>query len=175
MQKDLLAWGAWVLEVTSNIFDYLLSSNWHWSQTTGAMGFRLDAIKHMDRRFLLEFVREAYGSYLRLVTWLSDQECTEASWQGEPVCSSRVLVCKVGSRGYVCNSLLWRMPSVNMIKPYIRTFEGLVCPSSCISFIALWHNHLGSCRFSMFRCTITSTTQVKLVVTTTFGQFWTVL
>ena len=26
-------------------------------QTTGAMGFRLDAIKHMDRRFLLAFVR----------------------------------------------------------------------------------------------------------------------
>ncbi|OBZ72127.1 Glucan 1,4-alpha-maltohexaosidase [Grifola frondosa] len=39
VRKDLLAWGAWVLE------------------TTGSTGFRLDAIKHMDRRFLLEFIK----------------------------------------------------------------------------------------------------------------------
>ncbi|KAF8896358.1 glycoside hydrolase family 13 protein [Infundibulicybe gibba] len=40
VQKDLLAWGQWVLE------------------TTGATGFRLDAIKHMDRRFLLKFIEK---------------------------------------------------------------------------------------------------------------------
>lgn len=28
-----------------------------WLQATGAAGFRLDAIKHMDRQFLLEWVR----------------------------------------------------------------------------------------------------------------------
>ncbi|KAI0784258.1 alpha amylase [Abortiporus biennis] len=41
VKRDLLSWGTWVLE------------------TTGAMGFRLDAIKHMDRRFLLEFIKHA--------------------------------------------------------------------------------------------------------------------
>jgi len=40
VRKDLFAWGSWVLE------------------TTGACGFRLDAIKHMDRRFLLEFIKK---------------------------------------------------------------------------------------------------------------------
>ncbi|PSR75546.1 hypothetical protein PHLCEN_2v9026 [Hermanssonia centrifuga] len=38
VRKDILEWAGWVL------------------QTTGAMGFRLDAIKHMDRRFLLTFL-----------------------------------------------------------------------------------------------------------------------
>ncbi|KAJ7773292.1 glycoside hydrolase family 13 protein [Mycena metata] len=38
VQKDLLDWGVWILE------------------TTGAAGFRLDAIKHMDRRFLHRFI-----------------------------------------------------------------------------------------------------------------------
>lgn len=28
------------------------------TQSTGAIGFRLDAIKHIDRYFLLDFVRE---------------------------------------------------------------------------------------------------------------------
>ncbi|KAJ6513236.1 alpha amylase [Mycena sanguinolenta] len=38
VQKDLLTWGVWILE------------------TTGAVGFRLDAIKHFDRRFLFRFI-----------------------------------------------------------------------------------------------------------------------
>ncbi|KAJ7364056.1 glycoside hydrolase family 13 protein [Mycena albidolilacea] len=37
-QQDLLNWGVWILE------------------TTGAVGFRLDAIKHFDRRFLYRFI-----------------------------------------------------------------------------------------------------------------------
>ncbi|KAI0342861.1 glycoside hydrolase family 13 protein [Trametopsis cervina] len=41
VRKDLLEWSTWILK------------------TTGAMGFRLDAIKHMDRRFLLEVLRTA--------------------------------------------------------------------------------------------------------------------
>ncbi|KIM84842.1 glycoside hydrolase family 13 protein [Piloderma croceum F 1598] len=39
VRKDLLAWGTWVLD------------------TTGATGFRLDAIKHMDLRFVQEFLK----------------------------------------------------------------------------------------------------------------------
>ncbi|KAJ7126978.1 glycoside hydrolase family 13 protein [Mycena epipterygia] len=38
VQEDLLNWGVWILE------------------TTGATGFRLDAIKHIDQRFLLRFI-----------------------------------------------------------------------------------------------------------------------
>ncbi|KAG1750806.1 glycoside hydrolase family 13 protein [Suillus lakei] len=41
VRNDLFSWGPWILD------------------TTGACGFRLDAIKHMDRKFLLEFVRGA--------------------------------------------------------------------------------------------------------------------
>ncbi|KAF7316825.1 Glycoside hydrolase family 13 protein [Mycena chlorophos] len=41
VRKDLLDWGVWILE------------------TTGASGFRLDAIKHIDYRFVLEFLRHA--------------------------------------------------------------------------------------------------------------------
>ncbi|KAI0749357.1 alpha amylase [Daedaleopsis nitida] len=39
VREDLMSWGNWVL------------------QTTGGAGFRFDAIKHMDRRFLLAFIR----------------------------------------------------------------------------------------------------------------------
>jgi alpha-amylase len=35
-------------------------------QTTGASGFRLDAIKHMDRRFLREFVCPPVSAQVRL-------------------------------------------------------------------------------------------------------------
>lgn len=44
VQADLFAWGSWILK------------------ETGAVGFRLDAIKHMDRRFLLEFLRRTRAS-----------------------------------------------------------------------------------------------------------------
>ncbi|KAJ3547539.1 hypothetical protein NM688_g5396 [Phlebia brevispora] len=47
VRRDLLAWATWV------------PANNNSSQTTGAMGFRLDAIKHMDRRFLLAFLKTA--------------------------------------------------------------------------------------------------------------------
>ncbi|KJA26308.1 glycoside hydrolase family 13 protein [Hypholoma sublateritium FD-334 SS-4] len=40
VQEDLLSWGKWVL------------------QTTGATGFRLDAIKHIDRKFTLKWIQE---------------------------------------------------------------------------------------------------------------------
>lgn len=39
VQRDLLNWGTWILE------------------TTGASGFRLDAIKHFDRKFLLSWLQ----------------------------------------------------------------------------------------------------------------------
>ncbi|KAI0049816.1 glycoside hydrolase family 13 protein [Auriscalpium vulgare] len=38
VRKDMLTWGSWVLE------------------QTGGSGFRLDAIKHIDRKFLLEWI-----------------------------------------------------------------------------------------------------------------------
>lgn len=39
VRDDLFSWGSWILD------------------TTGACGFRLDAIKHMDRKFLFEFIK----------------------------------------------------------------------------------------------------------------------
>ncbi|PFH52986.1 glycoside hydrolase family 13 protein [Amanita thiersii Skay4041] len=41
VQQDLLEWGPWILE------------------TMGATGFRLDAIKHIDYRFLLNFIKHS--------------------------------------------------------------------------------------------------------------------
>ncbi|KAJ3480649.1 hypothetical protein NLI96_g8198 [Meripilus lineatus] len=75
VKKDLLAWGPWVLE------------------TTGAMGFRLDAIKHMDRRFLLEFIKNARKLH--------------------------------GRENLFAVAEYWSA-NVNLIKPYIRTFESLL-------------------------------------------------
>nr|BAW15172.1 alpha-amylase [Pholiota microspora] len=40
VQEDLLAWGKWILE------------------TTGATGFRLDAIKHIDRKFMVRWIED---------------------------------------------------------------------------------------------------------------------
>ncbi|KAK7691063.1 hypothetical protein QCA50_006166 [Cerrena zonata] len=75
VQKDLFAWGAWVL------------------QTTGATGFRLDAIKHMDRRFLLDFIKHA-----RKVEGRQNLFAVAEYWSA----------------------------NVELIKPYIRAFEGLM-------------------------------------------------
>ena len=57
--KDLLSWGPWVLQVRlpndeSGLGLFPETKN---PQTTGGNGFRLDAIKHMDRDFLQQFVR----------------------------------------------------------------------------------------------------------------------
>ncbi|KAI0078840.1 glycoside hydrolase family 13 protein [Panus rudis PR-1116 ss-1] len=75
VRKDLLKWGEWVLE------------------TTGASGFRLDAIKHMDRKFLLDFIRN---------------------------------VRKMEGRGDLFAVAEYWSANVELIKPYIRTFEGLI-------------------------------------------------
>ncbi|KAH8099936.1 alpha amylase [Cristinia sonorae] len=75
VRKDLLKWGAWVLE------------------TTGAMGFRLDAIKHMDRRFLLEFLKHAR---------------------------------QVKDRQHLFAVAEYWSNNVDLIKPYLRTFDSLV-------------------------------------------------
>ncbi|KAJ7475864.1 glycoside hydrolase family 13 protein [Mycena latifolia] len=53
VQKDLLNWGVWILEVIISVYILALHQLF---QTTGAIGFRLDAIKHIDRRFLLRFI-----------------------------------------------------------------------------------------------------------------------
>ncbi|KAG1747247.1 glycoside hydrolase family 13 protein [Suillus paluster] len=47
VQNDLFSWASWILD------------------TTGACGFRLDAIKHMDRRFLLEFIQRSRNHHGR--------------------------------------------------------------------------------------------------------------
>ncbi|KAF8442339.1 glycoside hydrolase family 13 protein [Boletus edulis BED1] len=44
VRDDLHAWGSWILDVMSG------------------SGFRLDAIKHIDRNFLLEFIQRARGA-----------------------------------------------------------------------------------------------------------------
>jgi len=43
VRDDLYAWGSWILDITNG------------------SGFRLDAIKHMDRNFLLEFIQRTRG------------------------------------------------------------------------------------------------------------------
>ncbi|KAI0661707.1 alpha amylase [Cubamyces menziesii] len=75
VRKDLLDWGTWVL------------------QTTGGAGFRLDAIKHMDRRFLLNFIKHVREKLDR-----NDLFSVAEYWSS----------------------------NVELIKPYIRSFEGLV-------------------------------------------------
>ncbi|KAI0775233.1 alpha amylase [Trametes elegans] len=76
VRKDLLAWGSWVLEVT-----------------TGGAGFRFDAIKHMDRRFLLSFIK-----HVRETVGRNDLFSVAEYWSSD----------------------------LELIKPYIRAFEGLV-------------------------------------------------
>lgn len=44
VREDLLSWGKWILE------------------TTGASGFRLDAIKHIDKKFLLHWIQSTRAS-----------------------------------------------------------------------------------------------------------------
>src|SRR5262245_13877518 len=55
VRRDLLKWGTWVLEVSG-----LVSSRNCFSfgcpKTTGATGFRIDAMKHIDRKFVRDFV-----------------------------------------------------------------------------------------------------------------------
>jgi glycosidase len=55
-----MKWGPWVLEVIAGLhLDYMTDFS-HLNQTTGAAGFRLDAIKHIDRLFLRDFVGNIY-------------------------------------------------------------------------------------------------------------------
>ncbi|KAJ3714259.1 glycoside hydrolase family 13 protein [Lentinula raphanica] len=59
VQNDFFAWGPWVLE------------------TTGAVGFRLDAIKHIDRKFTLRFVRQ-----VRMIATNSRMFSVAEYWSG---------------------------------------------------------------------------------------------
>ena len=58
LKEDHKQWSTWVLDVGERA---PLKMKNIWTeieiQTTGAAGFRLDAIKHMDHQFLLEWVR----------------------------------------------------------------------------------------------------------------------
>ncbi|KAH9945446.1 alpha amylase [Epithele typhae] len=75
VRQDLLEWGSWVLK------------------TTGGAGFRFDAIKHMDRRFLLSFIK-----HVRQTLGRDDLFSVAEYWSSD----------------------------LELIKPYIRVFEGLV-------------------------------------------------
>ncbi|KAL1949454.1 hypothetical protein VTO73DRAFT_8335 [Trametes versicolor] len=75
VRNDIFTWGSWVLE------------------TTGGAGFRFDAIKHMDRRFLLQFIK-----HVREASDRPDLFSVAEYWSG----------------------------NIDLIKPYIRAFEGLV-------------------------------------------------
>jgi len=57
VRNDFLAWGPWVLNVCPfGLGHTRMILHASRDQTLGSNGFRLDAIKHMDRKFLLEFV-----------------------------------------------------------------------------------------------------------------------
>lgn len=59
VQEDLINWGKWILE------------------TSGAPGFRLDAIKHIDRKFLLRWIQET-----RRQSGLKDMFVVSEYWSG---------------------------------------------------------------------------------------------
>jgi hypothetical protein len=66
-------------------------------QTTGGAGFRLDAIKHMDRKFLLQWVSVSKMAAIALpVVFMgshyADQTGAHACWQVAHVHGSGVLV-----------------------------------------------------------------------------------
>ncbi|KAL9714038.1 hypothetical protein Ac2012v2_002345 [Leucoagaricus gongylophorus] len=60
VRDDLVSWGVWILN------------------TTGASGFRLDAIKHIDRKFLMDFIRST-----REETVQARLFCVSEYWSGD--------------------------------------------------------------------------------------------
>ncbi|SJL09793.1 related to alpha-amylase [Armillaria ostoyae] len=54
VQEDLFSWGSWILQAAH-------------LQTTGAVGFRLDAIKHIDQKFLISFIERARSQNPRML------------------------------------------------------------------------------------------------------------
>jgi glycosidase len=58
VEKELIEWGTWALKVRQHAVVHCIYLK-H-SQTTGASGFRLDSIKHIDRIFLRKFVCTSY-------------------------------------------------------------------------------------------------------------------
>ncbi|KAJ3734312.1 glycoside hydrolase family 13 protein [Lentinula guzmanii] len=78
VQEDFFAWGPWIL------------------QTTGAVGFRLDAIKHIDRKFTLRFVRHTNSSF----------------------------VFPIDSYFLIIHVAEYWSGNINAVLPYTRTFKG---------------------------------------------------
>ena len=56
VQEDFLRWGPWMLEVRPHI-PWQISPIHDIPQTLGAAGFRIDAAKHIDYKFMLQWVR----------------------------------------------------------------------------------------------------------------------
>lgn len=92
------------------------------------MGFRLDAIKHMDRRFLLAFVSRSTLLTSKAHIFLSlrpHDKCKD-----ERICS----LSRNTGLGSPYNTTLFLVSivyltltaSVKLVLPYIKTFEGLV-------------------------------------------------
>ncbi|KAJ3567408.1 hypothetical protein NP233_g6388 [Leucocoprinus birnbaumii] len=80
VRDDLFNWGAWILD------------------TTGASGYRLDAIKHIDRNFLIDFIRSS-----REKTNQDRLFCVSEYWSGEQLILSK---------------------SIRRLLPYVRMFKG---------------------------------------------------
>ncbi|KAJ7284988.1 glycoside hydrolase family 13 protein [Mycena rebaudengoi] len=71
VREDLFKWGAWVLE------------------TTGATGFRLDAIKHIDHRFLRDFVGSISKRRCKMYRFNSDTTYSGTLTKPPNVCLSQ--------------------------------------------------------------------------------------
>ena len=56
VQEDFLRWGPWMLEVRPQIPSQSRPI-YNIPQTLGAAGFRIDAAKHIDYKFMLQWVR----------------------------------------------------------------------------------------------------------------------
>ncbi|PPQ98753.1 GH-13 [Panaeolus cyanescens] len=107
VQEDLLNWGPWILE------------------TTGATGFRLDAIKHIDRKFLLHWVLLILFSCIfnRIYKFLRSKKRVEGL-------ESLICLPSVGlhlasfKRFKLMFSAEYWSGNLKLILPYMKTFKG---------------------------------------------------
>jgi hypothetical protein len=138
-------------------------------KTTGAAGFRLDAIKHIDRRFLLQFVGATYVRYQHY------RHLTRFRKPGEiqrMTCSSFQNIGREGP--FIAVMVLAQLTSnsLNTVLPYIRVFRGHVWtipPSDVLCLEVL----INDCRppFLMYLYITISTSRAKLDQSTTYALY----
>lgn len=98
VKEDLKQWGPWVLDVRYLRRYQTLTDT---VKTTGAAAFRLDAIKHMDYQFLLEWVRLNPDRFRTSVAGLTsecfppDSTCEKAAEPRANIRGRRILVRRV--------------------------------------------------------------------------------